>query len=168
MGEPIAKLAREPHGAAQLSQHQGSKLERRVRLVICDQNPTTSVSNFLTSCSENKVHAEQMLAGCATYMVRKIIDSLCVETLSIELGKGSSNVVESACGFLHGGLLNKNNRTGVAVTLNVKMSTEATECRFDVVEQLLVLAGCPPHLDFKGLELKVDSSGGSRDQSKRA
>ena len=45
------------------------------------------------------------------------------------------------------------------VSPNVEMSTEAVECGFNFVEEFLgncLQAGCPPHLDFGGLELKID------------
>ena len=77
-----------------------------------------------------------MLAGSSNVHGEKIIDSLCTEAFCIELSKGGSNFAESACGLLHGGLFTKNNRTGFAVILNVKMSTEAVECGFDLIDQL--------------------------------
>ena len=98
------------------------------------------------------------MLGCTNIHGEEVIDCLRFETLSVELTKGGSNVTGSARGFLHCGLFPMNNRTGFAV-LDVKMSTEATECVFDFIEQSLgngILAGCPPHLDLGGLELKVD------------
>ena len=78
-----------------------------------------------------------MLSGSSNTHGEKITDSLRVEAFCMEPSKGGRDVVESACGLLRGGLFTKNNRTGFAVTLNVKMSTEASECWFDFIETIL-------------------------------
>ena len=67
----------------------------------------------------------------------EVIDCLHTETLSIQLGKGGRTGTESLRGVLHGGLFTKNNVTGLAVSLNVEMSSEATDCGFDLVEEFL-------------------------------
>ena len=56
--------------------------------------------------------------------------------LRVELSEGGCDVPESACGFLHGGLFTKNNKAGIAVSLNVEMPTEAVECGVDFFNQL--------------------------------
>ena len=107
----------------------------------------------------NKAHAEHVLAGGTNIHSEEVIDCLHAETLSIELSKGGSNGSETLRGFLQCGLFTENNMTGLAVTLDVKMSSKATECGFDLVEESLedrVRARSSPHLDLGGLKFKID------------
>ena len=79
-----------------------------------------------------------MMAGSPNIHGEKIIDSLRIEAFCIELSQRGGSVTESACGLLHVGLFTENNRTALAVTLDVKMSSEAIECGFDLVVQSIL------------------------------
>ena len=79
----------------------------------------------------NKAHAQRMLAGSLNIHGQEIIDSLWAEALSIELSNGGSNFfAQPTHGVPHCCVSNKNHRTGLTVSLDAKMSTEATKCGF--------------------------------------
>ena len=86
----------------------------------------------------NKAHAQHTLAHNTNIHGEEIIASLRAGALSIKFSKGGSNVTESTHHFLHCCVFTKNNRIGLTVTQDVKVSSEAAECGFDIVEQLLV------------------------------
>ena len=124
-----------------------------------DQNATTSVSSVVAFVFRNKAHAEHVLTGCPDIHGEEVIDCLHAETLSIELSKGGRKCTEALRGGLHCGLFTKDHRTGLAVSLNVKMSSKTSERGCDLVEESLrdrVRARSSPHLDFGGLKFKID------------
>ena len=87
-----------------------------------------------------------------------VIDCLHAETLSIELSKDGRDCVEAVvCVFFHGGLFTKDLRTGLAVSLNVEMSSKTIEGGFEIVEE---------SLGDRVRARSSDGSGGSRDQDK--
>ena len=73
-----------------------------------------------------------MLTGCPNIHGD---DCQHAETLSIELSKGGRSCTETLRGFLHGGLFTKDHGTGLAVSLDVKMSSKTIEYGFDLVEE---------------------------------
>ena len=135
----------------------GRKKQRRGGITLDGLRP--KCNDICVKCPgivfQNKAHGEHVLAGCTNIHGEEVIDSLRAETLGIALGKDGSNVTKSSRGFLHRGVFTKNNKTGFAVTLDVKMSSEATECWFDLVEQFLgdwVQAGMPSRTGFRRVE----------------
>ena len=116
---------------------------------VTSRLPESSDLSVNVECLLNRAHAQHMLASCSNIHADEVVDSLRAETLSIELSERGSNGTEPSRGFLQCGLFTNNKSTGFAVTLDVKMSSEATECGFDLVEQFwgdAVWARCSPHL----------------------
>ena len=69
----------------------------------------------------------RVLAGCTRIHGKEVVNNLRAETFGIQLSKGGSNGTKPLSGFLHCGLFTKHNRTGLGVTLDLAMSSEATE-----------------------------------------
>ena len=105
----------------------------------------------------NKAHAEHVLTGCPNIHGEWVIDCLHAETLSIELSKDGRDCVEAVVCFFPWCLFTKDLRTGLAVSLNVEMSSKTIECGFDLVEE---------SLEDRVRARSSDGSGGSRDQDK--
>ena len=76
------------------------------------------------------------MLACTNVHGEEVIDCLHAETHSIEVGESGRNCTGSLRGFLHC-CVHHENGTGLAVSLNVEMSSEAIECGFDLVEECL-------------------------------
>ena len=94
----------------------------------CDQNAVTSVSRVLTSCSGTKLFRSTCWLAAPTHMIRRS-STICALSPSA-LSSASVLVLKPVCGFLHGGLFTKDDRTGLHVTLDLEVSSEATEGEF--------------------------------------
>ena len=102
----------------------------------------------------HKAHAQHVLTCCPNIHGEEIMDSLRIESLGVEVGKGGGNFLKALCCFLHGGLVSQDNRARFDVAMNLKMSTQTAECEFDPVLKLSgngVLARGSPHLYLGGL-----------------
>ena len=86
-GAAARRCAAEPTPSPPSLRGKWNKGEVASRLMSCDQNATTFVSNVVASCSGTKAHAEHVLTGCANIHDEEVIDCLHAEALSIELSK---------------------------------------------------------------------------------
>ena len=99
-----------------------------------------------------------MLTGCNNIHGKEVVHRLGVESFRTEVGKRGDSK-EALFDLFHGGLFAKNKRSGLDVTRNLEVSSKTTECGFDLVEQFMrdwVLARCSTHVNFGGLQFKVD------------
>ena len=97
----------------------------------CDQKALTCErQGFMFRC---KARAKHMLAGCTCTHGGEVVDRLHTKPLGIELRKRGGNALRPLCGFRHGCLFTKNDWTGLNITLNLKVSSETTDCEFDLV-----------------------------------
>ena len=95
-----------------------------------------------------------MLTGSTNVHGEQIVHSLHKETLSVEVCKRGSNFLKALCCFLYGSLLAQNDSAGLSISMDLKMSSQTTECERDLVLELRwngVLARAFPDLCFGGL-----------------
>ena len=97
----------------------------------------------------HKAHAEDVLTCSTNIHGEQIIHCLRIESFSIEVCKCGGNSLKALCCLLHGGLLSQNDRAGLSVSTNLKMSSQTAECDCDLVLKLRwngVLSGNLPDL----------------------
>ena len=82
----------------------------------------------------HEAHTKHMLTGSTNMHGQEVIHCLRIESFSIEVGKSGGDLLETqSVFFFHGGLFTQNNRAGLDVTVDLEMSSETTECEFDLV-----------------------------------
>ena len=61
-------------------------------------------------------------------MVSRSFTACTFESLGVEVCQCGGNFLKALCCFLNGGLLSQNNRAGLNISMDLQMSSQATEC----------------------------------------
>ena len=81
---------------------------------------------------KHKAHAQHIVTCTTDVHGEQVTGGLRVEACNVEFSQNGIDVTESACG----GALTKDHGTGLAVSLDVKETTKATECGFDFFQAI--------------------------------
>ena len=124
------------------------------RWIRWDQKDVTCLSKLRALLFRHKAHAKDVLTCCTHIHGEQVVHCLRIESLGVKICKCGGNSLKALCCFLHGGVLSQNNRAGLNVSMDLYMSSQATECECDLVLELRwngVLTRAFPHLCLGGL-----------------